>query len=65
MNNEPGKSTGATPRRSFLKWLTALAGTAAAALVAIPGVGYIAGALKRPKPYPWVALGPVQQIPAA
>ncbi len=50
-------------RRTFLKICTALAGAVATAAVAIPGVSYLAGALWRPKEYPWVKLGPVAQFP--
>lgn len=46
-------------RRMFLKLLTALLGTLAAALVAIPGLGYFFGALRRESSEPWVKLGPV------
>lgn len=63
MNTDPARLKSAAPRRTFLKWMTAIAGTVAAALVAIPGVGYLAGALKRTSPYPWVPLGPVSKFP--
>ncbi len=62
--NSPPAADASTrsPRRIFLKLFTTLAGLAAAALVAIPGVGYLAGALKRSKPI-WVKLGPVSSFP--
>ncbi len=44
MNTNPNPLTSAAPRRSFLKWLTALVSAAAAAVLAVPGVGYLAGA---------------------
>jgi menaquinol-cytochrome c reductase iron-sulfur subunit len=51
-------------RRIFLKLLTALAGAAAAALVVIPGVGYLAGAVGwRKEEHDWISLGPVSSFP--
>jgi Rieske Fe-S protein len=51
-------------RRTFLKLLTALAGAAAAALVVIPGVGYLAAAIGWRKEKPdWISLGPVNDFP--
>ena len=44
-------------RRSFLKWLTFAFGAAASALVAIPFVGYLLGAIRR-REVEWVKLGP-------
>ncbi len=55
-------ATGST-RRSFFTWLTALFGAVAAALVAIPFVGYLLGALRKP-PIDWVRLGPLSDFPA-
>jgi menaquinol-cytochrome c reductase iron-sulfur subunit len=46
------------PRRMFLKLLTAMLGVAATAMVAIPGVGYLAAAMARRKEQPWISLGP-------
>jgi Rieske Fe-S protein len=43
--------------------LTGLAGALAAAAVAIPGVGYLAAALRRSKP-DWVSLGKLAEFPA-
>ena len=51
-----------TPRRTFLALLTAIGSVAAAALVVIPGVGYLAGALRRDKTF-WVKLGPISGFP--
>ncbi len=65
--NKPKSSNSAEspPRRSFLKVLTALVGTVAAVMVAIPGVGYLAGAVKRTKSKDgnWVSLGDVKSFP--
>jgi Rieske Fe-S protein len=44
-------------RRGFLKWLTFLFGGAASALVAIPFIGYLFGAIRKPK-VEWIELGP-------
>ena len=46
-----------------MKLLTALLGTVATAMVAIPGVGYLAAAVARRKDQPWVSLGPVSTFP--
>ena len=50
-------------RRTFLKVLTTLLGVAAAALVAIPGVGYLVAAVGRRKEPDWIGLGPVSSFP--
>jgi Rieske Fe-S protein len=51
-------------RRTFLKLLTALAGAAAAALVIIPGVSYLASAVGwRKEDRDWISLGPVSSFP--
>ena len=54
------------PRRSFLALLTALGGVLAAAMVAIPGVGYLTAAVRRQRGEDenWVNLGPVGDYPA-
>jgi hypothetical protein len=39
-----------TPRRAFLKWVTGLCGALAAAVTAVPIVGYLAGAMRKTKP---------------
>jgi Rieske Fe-S protein len=49
-------------RRSFFEWTTYAVGAAAAAVTAIPVVGYFAGALRKKEP-PWVNLGPASQFP--
>jgi menaquinol-cytochrome c reductase iron-sulfur subunit len=51
------------PRRTFLMLLTAMLGAVAAAMVAIPGVGYLAAAVARRKEQPWISLGPVSAFP--
>jgi menaquinol-cytochrome c reductase iron-sulfur subunit len=43
-------------RRSFLKWLTFATSALAAALVSIPFVGYLLGAIRKPK-VEWINLG--------
>lgn len=48
-------------RRGFLRWLTYGFGALASALLAIPFVGYLFGARKRP--VQWVNLGPVASFP--
>ncbi|HEV3078767.1 MAG TPA: ubiquinol-cytochrome c reductase iron-sulfur subunit N-terminal domain-containing protein [Gemmataceae bacterium] len=50
------------PRRSFLKWWTYGVGAVAAALVAIPFVGYLFGAIRKPQEQS-VRLGPLDQFP--
>ena len=50
------------PRRRFLKFLTAVAGTAATLAVAIPGVGYLAAAARRDKKPPWIGLGNISEF---
>lgn len=49
-------------RRNLLGWLAYAAGAAAALLVALPLLGFLFGALRRPKA-PWVRLGPVGEFP--
>src|SRR3954471_12863170 len=58
-------SVDVSPRRSFLKGLTALAGAVATAMVAIPGLGYLAGAVRRAKRRDenWVSLGEANSFP--
>jgi Rieske Fe-S protein len=48
-------------RRGFFRWLTVGLGAAAAAVVAVPFVGYLFGARK--KEVKWVDLGPVSKFP--
>jgi Rieske Fe-S protein len=64
MSNSSGQ-TGAEQvpkRRTFLQWLTYAAGALAAILFAIPLVGYLAGAFRKPK-IQWVPLGPSSGFP--
>src|SRR5215468_8981965 len=49
------------PRRPFFRWLTYLVGAIAAAVVAIPFVGYLLALRKPPKD--WFPLGPVKNFP--
>lgn len=56
----------ALPRRGFFQrgflWLTGLAGTVAAAMVAVPFLGYLFGPTRK-MPSPWVKLGPISRFP--
>src|SRR5262249_51793576 len=55
--------TGTLPaRRTFFHWLTYAIGAVAAAVLAVPFVGYLAGALRKPKVL-WVPLGPPDTFP--
>jgi Rieske Fe-S protein len=49
-------------RRSFLQWLTYATGAVAGAVLGIPLVGYLLGALRR-RQVDWVGLGPPSQFP--
>jgi Rieske Fe-S protein len=49
-------------RRSFLKWLTFGIGAVAAAVVTVPFVGYLWGALRKHKVH-WIKLGPSSNFP--
>jgi Rieske Fe-S protein len=49
-------------RRTFLQWLTYAAGAAAGAVLGIPLVGYLLGAMRRHRVH-WVGLGPPSQFP--
>jgi Rieske Fe-S protein len=49
-------------RRTFLFWLTIATGAVAAALLAIPFVGYLLGALRK-RAVVWVKLGPTSDFP--
>ena len=49
-------------RRTFFQWLTYAMGAVAAAVVAIPFVGYLFGALRKHRVH-WVGLGPPGQFP--
>ena len=50
------------PRRSFLKWCTYGVGAVAATIVAIPFLGYLFGAIRKPQVQS-VRLGPLDQFP--
>ena len=50
------------PRRSFLKWCTYGVGAVAAAVVAIPFVAYLFGAIRKPQVQS-VRLGPLDDFP--
>jgi len=66
MNLDPISPRSATPgvsgRRGFLKWMTFATGAVAAALVAIPFVGYLLGALRKHR-VQWVSLGSPSKFP--
>lgn len=49
-------------RRTFLLWLTSVAGAMAAAVLAVPFAGYLFGAMRKHK-VQWVRLGPPSQFP--
>jgi Rieske Fe-S protein len=49
-------------RRTFLQWMTYGTGALAAALVSVPFVGYLFGALRRHKAR-WISLGPASKFP--
>ncbi len=49
-------------RRTFLQWLTYATGAVAAAVLGIPFVGYLFGALRKHQ-VQWVRLGPPSQFP--
>jgi Rieske Fe-S protein len=59
--SNPPPVTPLPERRNFLKWLTYGLGAIAAALVAIPFLGYLFGARKAP--VLWQPLGPVTDFP--
>ena len=62
-HNSDHSDSAVGPRRSFLKLFTAIAGVIAAAMVAVPGVGYLAAAVAKRKEEPWISLGPVSTFP--
>jgi Rieske Fe-S protein len=62
-NNPESSRTGETSpsRRTFLQWLTAALGAAAAALVSVPFIGFL---FRTPKSaVEWVNLGPIKNFP--
>lgn len=60
MHESPSPPPSLPERRSFLQGMTYLLGAAAAALVGVPFVGYLLGALRK-SPVLWVDLGPVNE----
>jgi Rieske Fe-S protein len=50
-------------RRNVLQWLSIGLGTVAALLVGVPIVGYLLGAIRRPRDDEWIPLGPVSAFP--
>jgi Rieske Fe-S protein len=58
----PPGQVGLPARRTFMRWLVGLTGTAAGVLTAIPLVRYLLGPTRRPPVEP-VRLGPVDQFP--
>jgi Rieske Fe-S protein len=58
---EPNTAAPAPTRRTLLQWLTYGLSGAAAAVLAVPVVGYFLGVRKRTDQ--WVALGPVDRFP--
>src|SRR5262245_27626480 len=62
-NAPPPPSNQILERRSFLKWFTFLIGAVAAAVLAVPVVGYLlVGALRKQKIH-WIPLGPLANFP--
>lgn len=53
--------THSSDRRSFLAWLSVALGGLAAVAAGIPIVGYVFGALLRPRKDQWISLGPVSE----
>ena len=49
-------------RRTFLQWMTYATGALAAAVLAVPFVGYLFGALRKHQAK-WVKLGPPSKFP--
>jgi Rieske Fe-S protein len=66
MSHSASQTRSPTPtipgRRTFLQWLTYATGAVAAAVLGIPFVGYLFGALRK-HPVHWVGLGPPSQFP--
>ncbi len=61
-NSKQKRGSDNAERRTFLMVFTGLISAVAAAVVAIPGVGYFAGAMRRSK-QAWVNLGAVGEFP--
>ncbi len=58
----PPQQVGLPARRSFMRWLVGIAGTAAGVFLAVPLVRFLVGPLRRP-PVEWVPLGPASKYP--
>jgi Rieske Fe-S protein len=50
-------------RRNVLQWLSIGLGGLAAVLVGLPIIGYLLGAIRKPKADAWISLGPVSAFP--
>jgi Rieske Fe-S protein len=61
-NPPPASSHQIHERRSFLKWFTYLTGAVAAAVLVVPFVAYLFGALRKHK-IQWIKLGPLSNFP--
>jgi Rieske Fe-S protein len=57
-----GGETPARSRRGFFEWLTYALGAVAAAVLAVPVIGYFIGPLRK-KSVEWVPLGPADKFP--
>jgi menaquinol-cytochrome c reductase iron-sulfur subunit len=58
----PSRATTSPGRRTFLQWFTYATGALAAALVAVPLVGYLFGPLRQYRGG-WIKLGPPSKFP--
>jgi menaquinol-cytochrome c reductase iron-sulfur subunit len=61
-NQTPSPAPKIPERRAFLQWLTYATGAVAAAILGLPLVGYLVGALRKHRVH-WVGLGPPGQFP--
>src|SRR5690348_11822185 len=63
-SSEGAMAEPSTPtRRTLFQWLTYAMGAVAAALAAVPLIGYLIGPLLRKREPEWVRLGPVTKFP--
>jgi Rieske Fe-S protein len=53
----------APSRRNLLQWLSIGLGAVAAVLIGVPIIGYLVGALRKPREDVWISLGPVGAFP--